>query len=144
MDVVALTRALVDIESITENEERVGEYLFAHLRSLAEAHAGRVEKIDVAPRRFNVLSRIGATPVVTLSTHMDTVPPFFPSREDDERHLGPRGLRYQGHYRVHDQGRRGLLAAGVAISACCSWWARNETAPAHIAAANDPRGSRNI
>ena len=33
--------------------------------------------------RRNVFARFG-DPVVTLSTHMDTVPPFIPSREDDE------------------------------------------------------------
>ena len=33
--------------------------------------------------RFNVFAYWGQ-PVVTLSTHMDTVPPFFPSREDEE------------------------------------------------------------
>ena len=41
------------------------------------------------PRRFNVFAHWGE-PVVTLSTHMDTVPPFFASREDDE-HIWGRG-----------------------------------------------------
>jgi acetylornithine deacetylase len=41
-----------------------------------------VERQEVEPNRFNVLAWWGE-PVVTLSTHMDTVPPFFPSREDD-------------------------------------------------------------
>ncbi len=35
MNVFELTRALVDIESITENEERMGSVLFAHLSELA-------------------------------------------------------------------------------------------------------------
>jgi acetylornithine deacetylase len=39
--------------------------------------------MEVAPDRFNVLA-VWGNPIVTLSTHMDTVPPFFPSREDDE------------------------------------------------------------
>ncbi len=35
--------------------------------------------------RFNVYAALpGVTPDVVLSTHMDTVPPFFGSREDDE------------------------------------------------------------
>src|SRR3954447_17378829 len=82
MDVTSLTRALVDIESITENEERVGDYLFDHLKQLTDKHAGAIEKMEVAPRRFNVFAHWG-DPLVTLSTHMDTVPPFFPSREDE-------------------------------------------------------------
>ena len=35
MNVFELTRALVDIESITNNEERVGQYLFDYLGALA-------------------------------------------------------------------------------------------------------------
>jgi acetylornithine deacetylase len=39
--------------------------------------------MEVEPGRFNVLACWG-NPVVTLSTHMDTVPPFFASREDPD------------------------------------------------------------
>ncbi len=81
MDVVALTRALVDIESITGNESAVGGWLFDYLGALASSHGGRVEKMEVEPDRFNVFACWG-TPIVTLSTHMDTVPPFFASSED--------------------------------------------------------------
>jgi len=78
-----LTRALVDIESITDHEGQVGSYLFDLLSQIAAGTAGRVEKMEVGPERFNVLACWGE-PLVTLSTHMDTVPPFFPSREDSE------------------------------------------------------------
>src|SRR5690242_2672224 len=88
MTVFELTRALVDIESITGNEERVGNYLFEHLSGLAARHGGRVERMDVEPHRFNVFAQFGDTPVVTLSTHMDTVPPFYPSREDEDHIWG--------------------------------------------------------
>ena len=82
MNVFELTRALVDIESITENEERVGLYLAEVLKPLVERHGGALERLEVEPRRFNVLAWWGAAPSVTLSTHMDTVPPFYPSREE--------------------------------------------------------------
>src|SRR5260370_40944794 len=88
MDVFQLTRELVDIESITGNEERVGDYLFAHLSGLAIRYDGHVERMQVEPHRFNVYAQFGARPIVTLSTHMDTVPPFFPSREDAEHTWG--------------------------------------------------------
>jgi acetylornithine deacetylase len=78
-----LTRTLVDIESITDNEERVGEYLYSLLDELARAHNGSVERMEAAPHRFNAFAHWG-TPIVTLSTHIDTVPPFFPSREDSD------------------------------------------------------------
>ena len=83
MNVFELTRALVDIESITGNEEQVGNYLFSCLSGLAERFDGHVERMEVEPRRFNVFASFGERPLVTLSTHMDTVPPFYPSREDE-------------------------------------------------------------
>jgi len=89
MDVFELTRSLVDIESITGNEARVGDVLFAKLGELASRHSGQVERMPVETNRFNVLAWWGE-PVVTLSTHMDTVPPFYASRED-EAHIWGRG-----------------------------------------------------
>ena len=90
MDVFALTRALIDIESITGNEEAVGNYLYEHLSAMAGHFGGRVERMEVEPRRFNVFAQWGEKLGVTLSTHMDTVPPFVPSREDDN-HIWGRG-----------------------------------------------------
>ena len=83
MNVFELTRALVDIESVTNAEKRVGNYLYDHLSTLAEKYNGHVERMRVEAERFNVFAHWG-DPLVTLSTHMDTVPPFFPSREDQE------------------------------------------------------------
>lgn len=83
VDVVQLTRALVDVESITGNEQAVGEFLHGHLHALAKRTSGTVERMEVAPQRFNLLATWG-TPAATLSTHMDTVPPFLASREDEE------------------------------------------------------------
>src|SRR6185295_20110372 len=83
MDVFKLTRALVDIESITNHEAPVGEYLFAHLSRIAENTSGHVERCPVEKDRFNIFAQWGEQ-IVTLSTHIDTVPPFFPSREDEE------------------------------------------------------------
>jgi acetylornithine deacetylase len=87
MDVVSLTRRLVDIESISGNERAVGEFLFAHLASLGYA----ATRMEVAPERFNVYATVpGRKPDVVLSTHMDTVPPFIPSSEDSD-HIYGRG-----------------------------------------------------
>src|SRR6185437_699924 len=83
MDVYALTRELIDIPSITPEEENVGQYLYNYLSRLARDHNGCAERFEVEPKRWNVLATFGQ-PAVTLSTHMDTVPPFVPSREDDE------------------------------------------------------------
>jgi acetylornithine deacetylase len=83
MNLFELTRTLVDIESITNNEKQVGDFLFAHLSALASRHGGHLERIPAAPDRDNLFASWGE-PIVTLSSHMDTVPPFFGSREDDE------------------------------------------------------------
>jgi acetylornithine deacetylase len=84
-----LTRALVDIESITENEGQVGEYLLRYLSALAAKSGGHAEAMAVSPERLNVYA-YWDNPVVVLSTHMDTVPPFIASSEDEE-HIYGRG-----------------------------------------------------
>jgi len=83
MEVFELTRRLIDIESITPNEGEVGDFLERTLSDLARRHSGQVERMEVEPGRYNILACFGR-PRVVLSTHMDTVPPFIPSREDDE------------------------------------------------------------
>jgi acetylornithine deacetylase len=83
MDAFALTRSLIDIESVTGREKAVGDFLFATLSDLALRSDGTVERMAVGPDRFNVLATWGS-PLIALSTHMDTVPPFFPSSEDSE------------------------------------------------------------
>jgi acetylornithine deacetylase len=89
MDLFPLTRALIDIDSTTGREREVGELLFRYLEDLAGRTGGTVERMPVQEDRFNVLAAWGE-PAVVLSTHMDTVPPFFPSSEDEE-HIHGRG-----------------------------------------------------
>jgi hypothetical protein len=48
----------VDIESITGNEERVGNYLYDYLSALAAQFGGNVERMDVEPHRFNAPEEI--------------------------------------------------------------------------------------
>ena len=89
MEVLALTRKLVEIESITGNEARAGACVLQLLQELTSQYGGVAEQIEVASERFNVLARFGE-PVVTLSTHLDTVPPFVPLHEE-ETHIWGRG-----------------------------------------------------
>jgi len=89
MNVFELTRAMIDIESITPNEHEIGNYVFAYLSDLAQRYGGIAERMLVEPMRDNILVRFG-DPIVTLSTHMDTVPPFIASSED-ETHIWGRG-----------------------------------------------------
>jgi acetylornithine deacetylase len=86
MDVVSLTRRLVDIESISGNEAAVGNALAEELRGWGYS----VQRMAVEGERANVYatSPQEPKPVVVFSTHMDTVPPFIPSSEDDIRVYG--------------------------------------------------------
>src|SRR4051812_9832244 len=83
-DVVSFTRQIVDIPSVTEEEEAVGLFLLDRLGELAQVHGGKVERQEVAPHRFNVFAQWGEAPTVTFSTHFDTVPPFIESSEDEQ------------------------------------------------------------
>jgi len=71
----------VDIESITGNEGPVGDFLYDELCRLGY----QARKMAVEGARANVLavSPEQPKPEVVFSTHMDTVPPFIPSSEDD-------------------------------------------------------------
>ena len=80
MDLLKLTRELIDIPSVTGDELAVGEYLSKHLEGLGY----QVERQEVARDRFNVIAMRSKTPRVVFSTHMDTVPPFIESSEDEE------------------------------------------------------------
>lgn len=80
VDVLKLTRELIDIPSVTGEEFQIGTSLGQLLIRLGY----HVELQDIAPERSNIIARTEARPRVVLSTHMDTVPPFVASSEDDE------------------------------------------------------------
>ena len=80
IDVFRLTRELIDIPSTTGEEFQIGTSLGELLMRLGY----RVELQDVTDERANIIATTESRPRVVLSTHMDTVPPFIPSSEDDE------------------------------------------------------------
>jgi acetylornithine deacetylase len=100
VDLVALTRALVDIDSTTGREADAGRFLAEYLRGLDFT----VTEQPVDAARFNVLATAGS-PEVVFSTHFDCVPPFFPSRLEGSRIYG-RG----------SCDAKGILAAQVAAA----------------------------
>ena len=77
VDVVALARTLIDIESTTGQEGPVARVLAGYLRGRGYS----VLEQPVAGDRINVIAAAGE-PDVVFSTHFDCVPPFFPSRVD--------------------------------------------------------------
>ena len=101
--VVALTRRLVDIESITGNEGAVGNFLCDELLR----RGFQLAKIPVEGERCNVFATSSGElqPAIVFSTHMDTVPPFITSSEDADR--------------VHGRGScdaKGIIAVQIAAA----------------------------
>lgn len=141
MKVFALTRALVDIESITGNEKQVALFLADQLRPLAGRYGGSLELEEVEKDRFNLFASWG-DPVVTLSTHIDTVPPFFPSSEDDEFIWGRGACDTKGIIASMICAIENLLEQGVrGIGLLLVVGEERNSAGAFYAAAH-PRGSR--
>ena len=84
MNLFELTKSLMSIPSVSGDEEAVGFYLRDHLQSLG----WKVELQAVSENQNNVIAYLNDAPGVWLSTHMDTVPPFIPLTEDDEKIYG--------------------------------------------------------
>jgi acetylornithine deacetylase len=144
MNVFELTRALVDIESITNNEERIGNYLYDRLSPLAARFDGRLERMEVEPRRFNVFARWGQPLAVTLSTHMDTVPPFFASRDDGEHIWGRAACDAKGIIASMIKAAEALLEAGDRNFGLLFVVGEERNSAGAYRAARTPRGSRYI
>jgi len=142
MDVFELTRALVDIESITNNEERAGNYLYDHLARLAARFGGRAERMEVEPRRFNVFAQWGERLTVTLSTHIDTVPPFFASREDGAHIWGRGACDSKGIIAAMIKAVEALLEAGERGFGLLLVVGEERDSAGAYRAAQTPRGSR--
>jgi acetylornithine deacetylase len=139
MNVFELTKALIDIESVTPNEAAVGVYLHDVLAEMRPTH---LETMDVEPGRRNVFARFGDTPVVTLSTHMDTVPPFFGSREDREFIWGRGACDTKGIIASMICAGRKLLEAGDTNFGLLFVVGEERNSAGALHAAREPRGSR--
>ncbi len=141
MNVFELTRALVDIESITDNEGEVAGFLHGYLSKLAAASGGHVERMEVEAGRFNVLACWG-NPIVTLSTHMDTVPPFFASREDEEFIWWRGACAAKGIIAAMVAAAEKLLAEGTKNFGLLFVVGEERNSAGAAVAARAPRGSR--
>ncbi len=123
LDVVGLTRRLVDIESTTGQEAVV----CALVGEVLEQRGYTVKRQVVSDRRVNLLATVG-TPEVVFSTHMDCVPPFIPSRVEGER--------------IHGRGScdaKGILASQLAAAEALR--AAGETRVGLLFVVGEERGS---
>ncbi len=85
MELFELTKNLVNMASVTGHEKACAEFVKGYLVQLGF----QAELMPVSRDRSNVFATWGK-PDVVLSTHMDTVPPFFPAHEDAD-HIYGRG-----------------------------------------------------
>src|SRR5580698_1444878 len=145
LDPLDLTRRLVDIESLTYNEGAVGAYLDDLLRE-----RGFVVERTPVPQppnsrysgpRFNLYAGSGERPDVVLSTHMDTVPPFIPSSEDDLFLYGRGACDAKGIIAAQLAAAERLREAGVAAALLFIVGEERDSGGAKVANL-EPRGSR--
>src|SRR5262245_15120208 len=115
VDPVALARSLIDIDSTTGREAEAAGHLAGYLRHRGYA----VTEQPVSNGRFNVYARLESAPEMVFSTHIDCVPPFFPSREERGLIVGRGACDAKGivaaqvaaaeRLRAHDETRFALL-----------------------------------
>jgi acetylornithine deacetylase len=150
IDPIQLTRQLVDIESTTYNEGLAGAFLHEYL----SAQRYTVERTPVVQpdrsntpgagggERFNVYAALpGITPEVVLSTHMDTVPPFFGSSEDDEFLYGRGSCDAKGILAAQIAAADHLREAGVKVGLLFLVGEERDSAGAAVANLH-PKGSK--
>lgn len=79
-----LAQRLMAIDSTTGSEGAV----VAAMHAILQEQGWSVMRIPVAPGRDCLLARAHPDPDVTLSTHLDTVPPFIPPHREGDRLSG--------------------------------------------------------
>ncbi len=148
IDPIALTRQLVEIESTTYHEGRCGAFLYEYLSGLGyDVEKQKVEQTEQKDtpgmgERFNVYATMpGTAPKITLSTHFDTVPPYFGSSEDDEWVYGRGSCDAKGILAAQVCAAEKLQNGGVPVGLLYVVGEERDSAGAKVANL-DGRGSR--
>lgn len=147
LDVVALTRRLIDIDSTTFNEGAVGRELLAILAERGwRVESTLVEQPEESRSRSDRVNVYAGpptweAPLVVLSTHMDTVPPYFSSSEDDEFIYGRGACDAKGIIAAQIAAAERLRDAGVRVGLLFVVGEERDSAGAKVANRH-PRGSR--
>jgi len=139
MDVFALTRKLIDIESTSGMEAAVGNALAAELSALGY----NVERMPVEGDRFNIWATDPkhSRPELALSTHMDTVPPFIPSSETNDRIYGRGSCDAKGIIAAQIAAAEKLKSAGIYVGLLFLVGEERDSQGAQVAN-QQPRGTK--
>ena len=140
MDAVTLTRQLVDIESITGNEAAVANYLYGELCRLGY----QTRKMPVEDNRFNLYatSPDHGEPAIVFSTHMDTVPPFIPSSEDEDNIYGRGSCDAKGIIAAQIAAAEKLKVQDVHVGLLFVVGEERDSLGAHVANQQAPKSCR--
>ncbi len=146
IDPIALTRQLCEIESTTYHEGEVGDFLadFLALRDwlVEKTPVEQPAESAAAGPRWNVYAgQSGASPDLVLSTHMDTVPPYIPFREDGEFLYGRGVCDAKGIIAAQIAAAEALRAEGLRVGLLFVSGEERDSAGAKAANRN-PKGSR--
>lgn len=109
LDPIALARKLIDIPSPTGEERAVGEMLDHELTRMGFL----TRRQRITDSRFNLFASAGGRPRVILNSHFDTVPPWFPSRDDGEVLFGRGACDTKGVIAAMMAAGERLRAAGI-------------------------------
>ncbi len=145
-DALALLRRLIDIDSTTYREGAAGVFLSEYLK--ARGFEVELTPVPQPPEtagtgdRFNVYAAGQAgDPVLVLSTHLDTVPPWIPSSEDEEWIYGRGACDAKGIAVAMILAAEQLRDRGLPVGLLFVVGEERDSAGAKIANGN-PKGSR--
>ncbi|HVJ07500.1 MAG TPA: M20/M25/M40 family metallo-hydrolase [Acidisarcina sp.] len=145
-DPIQLTRQLIDIDSTTYHEGPVAAFLAQFLT--AQGYAVETTPVpqpadskDTAERANLYAGRAGETPDLVFSTHLDTVPPFFGSREDADFIYGRGACDAKGIIAAQIGALERLTKAGFKVGLLLVAGEERDSAGAKVANLS-PKGSR--
>lgn len=111
-DVVELAARLMEIDSTSGREGPVVDWLEQYLTGAD----WRVRRIPVSAGRDDLLATTAEVPKVTLSTHVDTVPPYLPPRLEGGMLWGRGACDAKGIAAAMIAAAQELRAAGVPVA----------------------------
>jgi len=146
IDPIQFTEQLCAIESTTYFEGQVGDFLAAFLTGrgwdVEQTPVPQPEESAGRGPRWNLYAGpAGESPDLVFSTHMDTVPPYIPFREDSEFIYGRGVCDAKGIIATQVAAAEALRAAGLRIGLLFVSGEERDSAGAKVA--NEaPKGSK--